>query len=70
MKRLNKIWDPAVNKSLIMRDEEESDTGSLLGSGSTPWQQPCGEHHLDDGYVSAAVKYYICIIPDFIGTAC
>lgn len=55
--RFNKIWEPAVTGILMTRDEEESDIRSLLGSVSTPWQQPCGEHHLDDGYVHAAAEY-------------
>lgn len=68
--RFNKIWEPAVTEILMTRDEEESNIGSLLGSVSTPRQQRRGEHPLHDGYEHAAVEYYICIIPDFIGTAC
>lgn len=36
----NKIWDPAVTEVLMMKEEEERDIRSLLGSVSTPWQQP------------------------------
>lgn len=57
--RFNKIWEPAVTEILMMRDEEESNIRSLLGSVSTPWQQP----NPDDGYIHTAVEYYICFIP-------
>lgn len=70
MERFNKIWEPAVTEILMTRDKEESNIESLLGSVSTPWQQPCGEHHLENGHNRAAVEEHIYIISDFIGTAC